>query len=427
MKSFPIPLRRQGFILEAIEPRLLLSADISYAAASTVHDFTLKADSGSLSLYDSSDLTTALATKAISGGSDASVSIARDDTLGAQALNGDTLHIDLDTFHLLDAALSGHVLTIDFQGGSERVSTDHLTVDGSTGAVGFGLSIQSSSDIASSATASITGDLTLKSEQTASDLLSTGLWADSNTGITLTGAQLTASGTLNLTAHSNVSVSTDGTGMSAINGALITSFSSALIDIGSSSALSAANINIDSKVDGTLTATASAATVKLVAVEGEADPEVSIHGSSTLTATSTITVTAESDVTINASTSPETGSSDSSLDAAVVNTTYGSGATLSVSGSANLTATGTATLMASSKLNATTTADANVASTAGAAVAVSVITGDTTDSVTGATVDGSAVSVGATSDRTITTLAKSSPGGLVVRRRNQRERADARK
>src|SRR5262249_52150244 len=46
-----------------------------------------------------------------------------------------------------------------------------------------------------------------------------------------------------------------------------------------------------------------------------------------------------------------------------------------------------------------------------AAVAVSVITGDTTASVDSASVHGSSVSLNASSDRTITTTAKSAPGG----------------
>src|SRR5258706_16024939 len=39
----PASARRQAFTLEALEPRLLLSADLSYAAPSSAHDFTVKA------------------------------------------------------------------------------------------------------------------------------------------------------------------------------------------------------------------------------------------------------------------------------------------------------------------------------------------------------------------------------------------------
>src|SRR5207247_826734 len=51
----------QAFTLEALEPRLLLSADLSYAALSGTHDFTVQAsdDGGgnySVNLYETSNL-----------------------------------------------------------------------------------------------------------------------------------------------------------------------------------------------------------------------------------------------------------------------------------------------------------------------------------------------------------------------------------
>src|SRR5947207_2125039 len=83
---------------------------------------------------------------------------------------------------------------------------------------------------------------------------SAGLLANANTGLTLTGAHLTASGNLTLSAHSNVNVNTSGaetgdttsaghsTGTSAdgiIGISLVTSFNSATIDIGGGSVLAA--------------------------------------------------------------------------------------------------------------------------------------------------------------------------------------------
>src|SRR5262249_19287146 len=143
---------------------------------------------------------------------------------------------------------------------------------------------------------------------------------------------------------------------------------------------------------------------------GDADPEVLIHGGSELHATGKVDATAKSDVTITATSKPTTNS-DSSVDAAVVSTTFGSGATLQVREAALVDATGTVSLTASSKLNATSTADANVGSTAGAAVAVSVITGDTSADISNSTANGDSVTLDASSDRTIITTAKSSPGG----------------
>ena len=411
------PARRKGYMLEAIEPRLLLSADISYAV-STAHEFTLKAEGGNVvNLYQTGTSTVA-GSATLSSAGDVNVNIARGLPLGGDAAVSDTIHIDLDTLSLLDGFVNanGSVLSINFAGGDQYAAADHVTLD-TTGpaSVGYGLSIKSNSDIASNANFSVSGDLSITSEQVAptpplSDLTA-GFFDNLQSNISLDGANLTASGALNLTAHSDVTVSTTGTGMSAIQGAAVTSFSGATIDITGNSILHGTDINLTSNVDGTLTASASAAAVKLVAVIGAASPQITIDGSSSLHATGNLTALSKSDVTINASTSPETGSSDSSIDAAVVNTTYGSGAALSISGGALLDATGTASLTASSKLTANTTADANVASTAGAAVAVTVVTGDTTGSISGATVDGSSVSLGASSERTLTTLAKASPGG----------------
>jgi len=162
------PLRRQSFTLEALEPRLLLSADLSYAAASSAHEFTVKAtqDSGNyyLSLFDSSDLLTSIADKQVVG-SDVTVSVGRDDTLSARALNSDTVHLDLDSFSLLDAIMAGHTLGIDMQGGDQRLFQDLMTVDGTTGAVGYSLSLTANSQVSSSATASITGNFSITSEQ----------------------------------------------------------------------------------------------------------------------------------------------------------------------------------------------------------------------------------------------------------------------
>lgn len=408
----PVKTPRQSFALEPVEPRLLMSADLSYA--STSNNLILKAEgtigAPILDLYDGA---ASVATKSLSAAGDVNVNITYTG-LGGPDLSGDTLHIDLSNFSVLNTFVTGHasVLNINFIGGDERVSTDHVTIDSNSGALPYGMSIQSSSDIASSATINVTGDLTLKSEQTESDVLTTGLLANSNTGISLTGANLTTTGALNLTAHSALAVNTDGTGMSAIQGALITSFSASKVDIGGSSVLNAGtDINITSSVDGNLTASATGATVKLVVIAGNAAPEVTINGSSSLLASGKINVLASSDITIGASAKPGGSATDAKFDAAVLSTTFGSGATLSIAGSANLTATGSSTLGASSKLVSSTVADANVVGTAGAAVAVSVITGDTTASVDSASVHGSSVALTASSDRTITTTAKSAPGG----------------
>src|SRR5207245_2852244 len=115
----------------------------------------------------------------------------------------DTVRIDLDSFSQLDATIgAGHTLSISFDGGDQRLTQDVVTLENqesSTGAMGYSFSLTSNSHINSSATASITGDLSLTSEQTGisgAGVSSEGLLANADTGITLTGAHLTASGNL---------------------------------------------------------------------------------------------------------------------------------------------------------------------------------------------------------------------------------------
>src|SRR6266478_2159223 len=108
----PAQTRRQSFTLEAIEPRLLLSADLSYAALSSAHDFTVKAEQSGgnyyVNLYETSNLAASIDSQLITGGSDVSVSIGRDDVAGTRALNGDTVHIDVSTLFNLNTPMSGH-------------------------------------------------------------------------------------------------------------------------------------------------------------------------------------------------------------------------------------------------------------------------------------------------------------------------------
>src|SRR4029077_18724764 len=121
----------------------------------------------------------------------------------------------------------------------------------------------------------------------------------------LKGAHLSATGTLALGAHSQVSVDAHGTELGSVKGTVITSFSGAKIDIDLGSQLSASNVTLNSLVDGTLAADATDANFKIVVIIGNAEPEVLIRGGSSVTATGQITAFAKSDVIIDAITSPD--------------------------------------------------------------------------------------------------------------------------
>src|SRR5712691_6977159 len=120
----PAKPRRHDFVLEAIEPRLLMSADISYTSFAT--DFTLKAVSTTgLELRDNSSTLVGSATL-----SDGSVNIHRS---LAGDLFADTIHLDLDTFSLLNAGSSGitgngSLLEINYAGADQRLFHDLVTI-----------------------------------------------------------------------------------------------------------------------------------------------------------------------------------------------------------------------------------------------------------------------------------------------------------
>ncbi|WP_050419168.1 LEPR-XLL domain-containing protein [Bradyrhizobium tropiciagri] len=434
--------RRQTFTLEAMEPRLLLSADISYSSLS-VHDFTLKAVGNTLTLVDTA--TNASEGSKALGSGDNTVSIARSPT---GDFIQDIIRIDVDMLSTLDGTIgAGHTLTISFDGGDQRFNGDTVTLENreaGSGYVGYNLAVTTNSHITSSASVNVTGDLTLESKDTAGNAdAGAGLLANADTGITLSGATLTASHNLTLTSDSTVTVSpTDGDGShtgdtSSISDAsivgfinsnlgnltnetgvsLVTSFSHATIDIGGGSQLSATSgdIKILSSVDGSIeTNTANASRAVTIAVTaGKADPNVTIHGLGTLlTAGGKIDATATTNFTKFDVAATSKGNSDTKLDGAVAVSVFNAGATLDVSDSAKLNATGATTLTASSTLPMTVKGDASTGGTAGAGVAVAVVLGDTTASVTGgAEIDGSAVTLASSSSRTITTTADASGQG----------------
>jgi len=119
--------RRQSFTLETIEPRLLLSADISYVPSlgnPLVHDFTLKAESGNvLNLYETGTSTVA-GTATLSSAGDTNFTLERSGGAVVQGAFADTIHVNLDSFSNLNSFVesNGNLLTINFTGGDQTLS-----------------------------------------------------------------------------------------------------------------------------------------------------------------------------------------------------------------------------------------------------------------------------------------------------------------
>ncbi len=235
--------KRKSFELEAMEPRLLLSADLSYAATSAVHDLTLRAVHQAsdyyLRLFDTTTLAAngaALTEWALTTGSDLSVVIQRGGSTDSNLRDaaGDTLRVDLASFSAIDGFVrtNGGTLSLNFVGGSQLLSKDHMTVVGNAGTAGYGLAVHGSGDIALSAQGQFAGNLVISGDEgvsgdSATDLsavdltiqstptkqggiVSTGILANANAAITFLSSHLTASGTLALEAFASVSALDSG-------------------------------------------------------------------------------------------------------------------------------------------------------------------------------------------------------------------------
>ncbi|HET6789717.1 MAG TPA: LEPR-XLL domain-containing protein, partial [Aquabacterium sp.] len=94
---------RHGFGIEAIEPRVLLSADIDYPSLSNAGDvgvteLTLKVENSGglfLKLYETANLANEVASVEFDGAGDEEVNIGR--ALDVGAAFGDTIRLDLST------------------------------------------------------------------------------------------------------------------------------------------------------------------------------------------------------------------------------------------------------------------------------------------------------------------------------------------
>ena len=437
-----------AFVIEALESRLLLSADISYAALTAPHDMTLRASF-------SAGTETMLLVNTATGASVASVSGAALPGSGViHAAGGslldpgaaDIIRVDLASFATLNGASSsfaaGSTFSITFVGDTNTAAPSRIYVDGgtaTTASLSYGLSIASQSPITADGTATIAGDFSLSSIVSTSGAFNTGIAANAATEITLSGAHFSASGTVALSANAQLSVNDTGPGVVqgftlTSPGAVITTDASAMVDITAGSVVTGGQVQIAALVDGHLSASVQNWPIKVISITGSATSSVTIDGGSVVTATgadtaasahaprqSALSVSAATDVTINAVAKPGVSGTVASAtsgmpDAASVSTQYSHTSSLDITGGAVLRASaasgaGSVSLQAVDRLDATNEADASISQTGGASLALSLISGDTTAMVSGATIEAGGVTLEAETYRTITTSALSSPGG----------------
>jgi outer membrane protein OmpA-like peptidoglycan-associated protein len=277
-------------------------------------------------------------------------------------------------------------------------------------------------------------DISLLAENTGSPLVK-GIRANATAVVTLDGATLTTtSSVVTLGAVAKV----DMTGSKAEDGdtffsnglaaTVVTSFSTATINIIGDTTINAGTLNVNATVDADIEASVQDSTVKVLTVFAAGDARVNIgdnKGTTTVNVTGDLTAEAKSDVTVTAKSQPSTANTDRSVDAAIVNVNvvdvaipvlvpagFTSGADMTVGGKAVVTAGNKATFKATDLINVTTTADGTVPDTFGATFGLTIIDSDTTAAITGtAAVTSPTVDLAAATTRTIATTAKSTPGG----------------
>src|SRR5438552_8931441 len=154
----PRPRQAQAFLLEALEPRLLLSAaPIDYTLATTTNLTLSAVDATHVQLSGGSYTSASTDLSASSGALDIfRGSLAAD-------LAADTIHLDLNSLQQLTTGLS-----VNFTGGLQSLLfQDHVQLDGA-GTFGFDVKVQSDSAIKVSAGASLaagTHDITLQASE----------------------------------------------------------------------------------------------------------------------------------------------------------------------------------------------------------------------------------------------------------------------
>lgn len=158
-KVTPAKKRKRGVELEPLEPRLLMSADLSYAGAGP---FTLNASGSVLNLVNNASHAT-VSSYALAPGAQ-TVTIQR--SSGSDS-GGDTLDFNLDTFSAANSQIgAGNTLTLQFT--SANQGKDQIVLLGTNAnnatpgeTLKYNLTVASDLKIASSGAATVQGNLTI--------------------------------------------------------------------------------------------------------------------------------------------------------------------------------------------------------------------------------------------------------------------------
>lgn len=159
VKSAPTTKRKRGVELEPLEPRLLMSADLSYSGTGP---FTLSASGSVLTLVDNSNHSNTFSVTLGSGSQTVDIQRASGSDSG-----GDTLDFNLDTFSALNGSIGGgNTLTLQFT--SANQAKDQIVLQGTNAnnttpgdTLQYSLAVASDLQITSSGAATVQGNLTI--------------------------------------------------------------------------------------------------------------------------------------------------------------------------------------------------------------------------------------------------------------------------
>ena len=241
------PPRRQNFSVEALEPRLLLSADISYIPALSnpaATDFTLQVvDDSGLKIRLTDGASNIVGESAIVP-ADSVINISRFGGETVQSVFADTLTIDLSTFDLLSP--TADELTINFTGGIQDLFGDSVVLSG-TGVLDYALTISSDADISVPASVNLTADdITLRVTMTDTGLPPMGtdgneFYADADADIDVNGTLVADQITFEATSILNVD--NGSLGLGGLQFAFIYANSLADISIGTGADITAGSLS----------------------------------------------------------------------------------------------------------------------------------------------------------------------------------------
>jgi hypothetical protein len=209
------------------------------------------------------------------------------------------------------------------------------------------------------------------------------------------------------------SLTANGPGSALLDLDLVIAESDAVIEVAGSIVAESVNLSAVNTINLEAGDFLGLGSLKVAAMEVFTETRVSVLGTGDIQGgAGGVTLSATANITTVAEALSDAGG-DGSVDAAIADTTIISDVIVDVRGAGNVASSGAAALNATNTVNATTTADGSAgAASKGASLGVGVVVGTTEASIEGSsTVSGSSITLAATTTNTVVTDVKAADGG----------------